>query len=270
MTKYLFVVFIGIGALTMLTTTSQAAPKFNLKQPAFYFSDKKTLALVDAALAGDLSSAKLAASQGANPNDEGPLQNKYNRLRPLHYAIAANNKDAVRVLVAVGADPELSALGYGRSFLFAMSLENVDMISLLLDLRPIKSLRKDTLEYLLFEAVNQPCWKCLELVLERGAPIDYPDGPGYTVMMVAMDCQDYEMAEKLLQHGASVHVETKNGVTPAYSVEFHLKKYIPGSPTYKKVLHLKEMMAARGAVFPALSPEEVRGRRNKQKDSLSQ
>ncbi|WP_239027615.1 ankyrin repeat domain-containing protein [Geomonas diazotrophica] len=253
----------------MLTTTAQAAPTFKLKAPAYYFSDKRTLALVDAALAGDLRSAKLAVAQGANPNDEGPLQNKYNRLRPLHYAIAANNKDAVRVLVSVGADPELSALGYGRSFLFAMTLENLDIISLLLDLRPITSLRKETIEYILFGSVNQQCWKCLELFLKRGAPIDYPDGPGYTVMMAAMDCQDYEMAEKLLQHGASVHVETKNGVTPAYSVEFHLKKFIPGSPTYKKVLHLKEMMAARGAVFPASSPEEVRARREKQNGSLS-
>lgn len=32
-----------------------------------------------------------------------------------------------------------------------------------------------------------------------------------------------------------------------------------------KVLHLKKMMAERGAVFPALSPQEVRAKRERQK-----
>ncbi len=260
-------ILITIGVTTMTITNADAAPSFKLKQPSHYFANQNTLTMLAAALAGDVRSAKLAVGRGGDPNEEGPLVNKYNRLRPLHYAIAANNKNAVKILVSLGADPELSALGYGRSFLFAMTLQNLEMISVLLDLKPIGSLSKDTLEYILFESINQPCWKCLHLFLQRGAPIDYPDGSGYTVMMSAMDAQDYDMAEWLLLQGASVHVETKNGVTPAYSVEFHLKKYIPGSPTYNKVLHLKEMMAERGAVFPAPSPAEVRARRERAKAS---
>ncbi len=257
----------AIGVIIMMVTTTEAASKFKLRPPSYYFTDRGTLALLTAAMAGDMRTAQLAVAQGANPNDEGPLDNKYNRLRPLHYAIAANNKEAVKVLVSVGADPELSALGFGRSFLFAMTLENIGMLSLLLDLAPISTLSKDTMEYIIFEAARQPCWECLQLFLNRGAPIDYPDGAGYTVMMCAMDIQDYDMAEWLLQKGASIHIAPPSGVTPAYSVEFHLKKYIPGSPTYNKVLHLKEMMAERGAVFPAPSPAEVRARRERAKAS---
>lgn len=262
-------VSIAIGVIAMMITNVDAATPIKLQPASHYFAEKGTLTLLAAAMAGDLRAAKLAVAQGANPNQEGPLNNKYNRLRPLHYAIAANNKEAVKVLVSVGADPELSALGCGRSFLFAMTLRNMDILSLLLDLKPIDSLSKDTMEYILFESIYQPCSKCLQLFLDRGAPIDYPDGAGCTVLMRAMDAQDYDMAEWLLQRGASVHVTPASGVTPAYSVEFHLKKFTPGSPTYKKVLHLKEMMAARGAVFPALSPEEVRAKREKQKASYS-
>ncbi len=251
----------------MMVTTSEAAPKFKLRPPSYYFTDRGTLALLTAAMAGDMCTAQLAVAQGANPNDEGPLDNKYNRLRPLHYAIAANNKDAVKVLVSVGADPELPALGFGRSFSFAMTLKNPEMFSLLLDLRPIDTLSKDTMEYIIFGAARKSCLKCLQVSLERGAPIDFPDGAGYTVLMTAMDLQDYDMAEWLLQKGASVHIAPPSGVTPAYSVMFHLNKYIPGSPTYKKVLHLKEMMAVRGAVFPAPSPAEVRARRERAKAS---
>lgn len=246
-----------------MTTNANAATSFKLKPPQFYF-DTKTQALLASALVGDSDKAKFLVFEGANPNDEGPKENRYNRLRPLHYAIAANNKQAVKILIDVGADPELDAQGFGRSFLFAMTLENLEMLSLLLDLRPIGTLSKDTIEYMLFEAVTQPCPRCLELFLDRGAPIDLPDGADSTIMMRAMDAQDYDLAEWLLQRGASIDIEAGGGVTPAYTVQFHLNKYKQGSPTYNKVLHLKKMMEERGAVFPALSPAEVRAKREQQ------
>ena len=124
-----------MGVIIMMTTNANAALSFKLKPPQYYFADNKTLSLLTSAMAGDLQKAKQLVVQGANPNDEGPHDNPYNRLRPLHYAIAANNTQAVRILVTVGADPELSAQGFGRSFLFAMTLENIKMLSLLLDLR---------------------------------------------------------------------------------------------------------------------------------------
>ena len=245
----------------MMTGNSNAAPVFKLKAPGEYFSDARTLALLNAALAGDLPRARQLVAEGANPNDEGP-KDKPNRIRVLHYAIAANNAQAVRVLIGVGSDPELKAEGFGRAFLFAMTLENVQMLSLLLDLRPIASLSKDTMEYLMFESVTQPCVRCLELLLKCGAPIDFPDAAGYTILVRAMDAQDYDLAEWILLQGAAVVREpTISGMTPANSVQFHLNKFKPGSPTYNKVLHLMQLMAARGAVFPAPSPQEIRAQR---------
>jgi len=249
---------LGIGLMLMMTGTSGAAPVFKLKAPAEYFSDAKTLALLNAALAGDLGRARQLVAEGANPNDEGP-KDKPNRIRLLHYAIAANNPHAVKVLVAVGADPELNAQGFGRGLLFAIVLDNVEMLSLLLDLRPVSNLSKDTLEYLVFRSVALPRPRCLELLLKRGVPIDYPDNAGYTIFMDAISAQDYDLAEWILLQGAAVIREpTLSGATPANSVQFHLNKFIPGSPTYNKVLHLKQLMEARGAVFPAPSPKEIR------------
>ena len=253
-----------IGVIFMMTTNGNPAVSFKLKPPQHYFADSKSVALLGTAMAGDLQKAKWLVAAGANPNDEGPRDNIYNRLRLLHYAIAANSQEGVKVLIEVGADPELSAEGFGRSFLFAMTLKNIKMLSLLLDLRPISTLSKDTMEYILFESVTDGCSKCLELYLDRGAPIDFPDEAGYTVLMRAMDSQEYEMAEWLLSRGASVHVEAGGGMTPAYSVQFHLNKFKPGSPTYNKVLHLKTLMEERGAIFPAQTPAEVRATREKQ------
>lgn len=84
--------------------------KFYLKPPSTYFESKKTLALLQAAMDGDIARAKALVATGANPNDEGPIHDlNANRLRLLHYAIASDSKQAVKILMAVGADPELVA-----------------------------------------------------------------------------------------------------------------------------------------------------------------
>lgn len=253
-----------IGLTIMITTNASGAPVFKLKPPKHYFADHKTLELLDSALVGDLPKAKQLVAEGANPNDEGPRDNIYNRLRLLHYAIAANSSTAVRTLMAVGADPELNAQGFGEAFLFVLTLKKLDMLSLLLDLRPLNTLSRKTLKAMLFESVIQPCSSCLELLLNRGAPIDYPDDAGYTIMMSAMDTQDYELAEWLLLKGASVQILAGGDMSPAFLVDFHLRKFKPGSPTYNKVLRIKKLMEERGAVFPAPSPAEIRARRAKQ------
>ncbi|BCG46416.1 hypothetical protein GEOBRER4_n1212 [Citrifermentans bremense] len=251
-------IFKIIGIIFMISTRASTEPSFNLRPPEYYFENPKTISLLDAALTGNTSKAKEWVQKGADPNDEGPMISSYYRLRLLHYAIAAKNPDAVRTLLDVGADPELAALGYGAAFQFAITLDDVTMMKFLLDLRPVPTLSKSILKKMMFHFVIQPRPACLDLLLNRGAPIDCTDNADYTVMMRAMDAKDYDLAHWLVWRGASVKVEAHDGMTPAYSVQSHLNKYKVGSPAYEKVLRLKELMQARGAVFPPQSPEEVR------------
>jgi len=251
------------GTLTMALPMppSDPAPKFKLDAPAAYFDDALTQLLLAAALAGDLAQAKAAVARGASPDAEGPKSNPYNHLRLLHYAIAANSVPGIRTLIAVGANPEIGTQGSASlPLLFAVNLDKPELLSLMLDLRPVDTLSTDTNELLMFRSVALGRPKCLAVVMKHGVPIDYPDEAGATVLMRAIDAQDYDLAAWLMEPGASVTFVAHDR-TIAWSLEFHLAKYVPGSPPYQKVLALKQMAEQRGAVFPAKSPKQRREER---------
>ena len=240
---------------------STPASKFNLDVPAAYFGDAPTQALLAAALAGDLEKARAAIAHGASPDAEGPRDNPYNHLRLLHYAIAAGSAPGVRTLMAVGANPEIDTLGSASlPLLFAMNLDKPELLSLMLDLRPVDTLQPRTKKLLMFRSVTVGRPRCLQVVIQHGVPIDYPDDTGANVLMDAVDAQDYDLAAWLIEQGASVTIDAHDR-TVAWSLEFHLTKYKPGSPPYQKVLALKEMAAQRGAHFPATSPKQRREER---------
>ncbi len=246
----------------MVTSTSATeAPTFKLGAPKTYFDDPKTLALLEAALAGDFARARELVADGVSPDTEGPKDNPYNRLRLLHYAIAAGSVPAIRTLIRVGANPELDTQGAaGLPLLFAETLDKSELLSLMLDLRPVDTFSAQTRKLLMFHAVAEGRPRCLAVVLKHGVPIDLADDAGGTVLIRAIDAQDYDLAIWLLQQGASATIRPRD-MTAAWSIEFHLKKFVPGSPMYLKVLQLKELAAQKGAVFPAKSPAQYRAER---------
>jgi uncharacterized protein len=251
------------GSLTMALPMPPSIPasKFKLDVPAAYFDDALARSLLEAALAGDLAGARAAVSRGASPDADGPKSNPYNHLRLLHYAIAAGSVPGIRTLLAVGANPEIETLGSaGLPLLFAETLDKPELLSLMLDLRPVDTLLPRTKKLLMFHAVSEGRPQCLAVVMKHGVPIDYPDDAGSTVLMDAIDAQDYDLAAWLMEQGASVTFVAHDR-TIAWSLEFHLAKYAPGSPPYQKVLALKQMAEQRGAQFPAKSPKQRREER---------
>jgi hypothetical protein len=251
----------GTDTMALPMPPSTPAPKFKLDAPARYFDDALAQALLAAALAGDVAQAKAAIARGASPDAEGPKDNPYNRLRLLHYAIAADSTAGIRTLLMVGANPEIETPGAaGLPLLFAETLDKPELLSLMLDLRPVDTLAPRTKKLLMFHAVSEGRPQCLAVVMQHGVPIDYPDDAGNTVLMSAIDTQDYDLAAWLMEQGASVSFVAHDR-TIAWSLEFQLAKYAPGSPPYQKVLALKQMAEQRGAQFPARSPKQRREER---------
>ena len=246
----------------MTTGNAMMAADFSLQDPSSYFSDK-TASMMKAALAADGARVHDAVQQGADPNEEAPTGGS-KHIRPLHYAVAANNPRAAQLLFGVGSDPELRAAGTGSALMFAVSLDNAPMLNLLLELKPVALLTRDTQENLLFSCVERSRGRCLEVLLQRGVPIDLADSAGKTIFMHALNMQRYEVAEWILLRGAAVSGEpTLAGITPANVLQYHLGRVREGTASHQKLQRIQQLMEARGVRFPVPTPQEIRNMRGK-------
>ena len=240
--------------------------KFIVNPPEYHFSDPLVRRLVEAVMTDNLSAAKQAIASGADPNAEGVMrQESHSGFSPLHYALAAENAKAVKMLYSLGADPERKAHQMGTPLLFSIMLNNEKALRLLLDLKPVNQLSTKTQQQLLFESVRRNAPDCFKLLIERNVPIDIKDDAGYTLMLRSIEMSEPEVTLWLLDHGASVNIVTLSGVTPAYSIEWELKKRTQkGSPKEAMVNQIIQRMKELGAEFPGVNPEEVLARQKKQ------
>lgn len=253
--------FFGIIAVFNLLNQAQAAPQFQLKVIADYFETVADQQLLQAALAGDVVTARQWRAQGGNPNAEGPASNQFNRITLLQYAIAANNVQAVKVLLALSSDPTISSPYSSSGLAFAIYLQKPALLAAILDQRPADTLSKDFQQELLFQAASSPDTACLELMLQRGFPIDLTDSLGRTALIDVLAAMDIERAEWLIQHGANVIIEDRGGITPAYKTQDYLARAKPGGEAEQKILSLKRLIEQRGVTFPVPTPQENRTRK---------
>ena len=79
--------------------------------------------------------------------------------------------------------------------------------------------------------------------------------------MSAIDAQDYDLAAWLMAQGASVTFVAQRYDHCLEPSSFISPNIAPGTPTYQKVLALKEAAEQRGAQFPAKSPKQRREER---------
>ena len=230
----------------------RGASRYKIKSFEAYFPDQPVVqALIQAALKGDLETAKKMVAAGGDPNALGAIEpGSAFGFSPLHYALGANSPTAIRILAAVGADPEREASEMGMPLLFAVMLNNADLLSLLLDLKPIQKLTPKTQAHLLFESARRDAPRCLVLLLERGVPLDAMDTAHYTLFLRSFEMNLPDLALWLLQRGAAIDIASASGATAIDLLQRNLDKTARNSPNYPILLEVQRLMKERGAVFP--------------------
>src|SRR5690606_405651 len=122
----------------------------------------------------------------------------------LMWAAAENQADAVRALVAGGADPNLPS----RALQLApMEWLQVGMVSTVL---PVGGWPP------LLMAAREDAQEAALALIEVGADKEIQDPDGLTALNIAIMNGHYDLAVALLEAGASPHTADRTGTTPLY------------------------------------------------------
>lgn len=162
--------------------------------------------LVESVLAGRVSDIQgLVRAGGTDPSISS-----ITGLTPLYLAVTAANERAVKVLLAIGADPN----GDRRRAPIhaAIGITNPTILTLLLGARADPNGRVDDQPALSRAALIGNLWGITAL-LEAGANVDQPNSVGVTPCLEAAAAGNWQVVEKLLAAGAHLAAASQGGVT---------------------------------------------------------
>ncbi len=168
-----------------------------------------------AAARGDTAQIKALIAKGTRPD----LRDGYERT-PLHVATYAKQHDAMRALVAMGADP--NALEKDRYDIVTIAAVANDLPTLKVALEIGCSAKNVTSRYdgtALIAAAHLGHAEVVRTLIQAKAPLDHVNNLGWTALIESIVLGDggprhVETLNALIEAGASVTVTDRNGQTP--------------------------------------------------------
>ena len=198
---------IAIGLLIGTSAPAQVAP--SATEISAYTG------LLAAAAKGDSASIKAALAKGQNPDVRDPY-----RRTPLHIAAYGGHHDAMRALVAGGADP--NALEHDRYDIVTIAAVANDVPTLRLALQLGASAKNITSRYAgtaLIAAAHLGHAEIVRTLIRANAPLDHVNNLGWTALIESIVLGDggprhTDTLKALIAAGANVNLPDGNGVTP--------------------------------------------------------
>jgi ankyrin repeat protein len=171
--------------------------------------------LLDAAARGDAARIKVLTVAGERPD----VRDAHGRT-PLHVATYGADHEAMRALVAAGADP--NALENDRYDIVTIAAVANDVATLQLALTLGASARNITSRYdgtALIAAAHLGHVEIVRMLIRAGAPLDHVNNLGWTALIEAVVLGDggprhTETLQALVQAGANVNLPDRNGHRP--------------------------------------------------------
>ncbi|WP_108743849.1 ankyrin repeat domain-containing protein [Salinivibrio sp. IB574] len=223
------------------------------------FFEGELLAVAEAIKAHDIDRAKALAEK--LPEIDAPGNEHFTLLA---FAVADTNIPAIKMLMALGADPA-AKFGQGEGAqsvaYFAMWRKTTDALKAMLEAGMDPNLTDEYGETLIFDVPNLEDNDALKLLIEFGADVNAKDGLGQTPLLDFISVK-FDESLYLLEHGADPFVMKNSGLTAAYAVQERLESMDKSTEAYQKMLSIQQKMIELGVQFPALTPYGERFRNN--------
>ncbi len=133
---------------------------------------------------------------------------------PLHYAVASLKKEAVEILLLLGARTDVTDMYGNTPLTSAVRSNDLDMTEMLIRFgaSPAKADRAKSTP--LHHAAALGFFYIADMLLYYEAPMELPDNEGNTPIMIAAGFGYYDIADILLQAGADPGARDRKGFTP--------------------------------------------------------
>ena len=249
MTRYIIFSLLVLLLLPLVTKAGVLNMFRTKPYPEVFFSGD-LLAVAEAIKKKDIEKARLLAEK--LPDIDAPGTENYTLLA---FAVGDTNIPAIKMLMALGADPstKLGSRGQNGSVAyFAMWRKTTEALKAMLEAGMDTEIKRDS-DTLIYDAPTLKDNDSLRLLVEFGADVNARDCLGQTVLFKFINVR-FDEALYLLENGADPFVMSESGMTPAYSVQVSLNMMDKSTEAYQKMLKIQQKMIAMGVKFPALTP----------------
>ncbi len=242
-------VLLGATLLLPLTTHAGIFKMFRSKPYPEAFFSGQLLAVAEAIKKQDIEKARQLAEK--LPDIDAPGVEHFTLLA---FAVADTNIPAIKMLMALGADPaaKLSDSDVSRTVAhFAMWRKTTQALRAMLEAGMDTEIKRGD-GTLIFDVPTLEENDSLKLLVEFGADVNARDSLGETVLFNFISVM-FDEALYLLDNGADPFVMDSSGATAAYAVQDKLERMDKSSEAYQKMLKIQQKMIAMGVKFPALT-----------------
>nr|WP_241833856.1 ankyrin repeat domain-containing protein [Salinivibrio sp. MA440] len=252
--KYIILIILA-GIVLSVTAKAGVLNMFRSKPYPEVFFEGELLAVAEAMKAHDIDKAKALAEKlpdiDAHGNDHFTL---------LAFAVADTNIPAIKMLMALGADPAAKiddAVIAGTDVSetvahLAMRLKTTEPLKAMLEAGMDTEIKRGS-GTLIFDVPDLEDNDALNLLVEFGADVNAKDSLGETILFRFIRVM-FDEALYLLENGADPFVMDHSGVTAAFVVQSRLQRMDKSSEAYQKMLNIQQKMIELGVQFPALTP----------------
>ncbi|WDE03423.1 ankyrin repeat domain-containing protein [Thalassomonas viridans] len=183
-------------------------------------------------------------------------------ITPLFWLMLDKDLKAIELALTLGADPNFTTPDGRHPVASIVGEGDDDILFVLLKYGGNANAVDHNGFPAIFNSIGHDNWIQINMLLDAGADLNKTDLSQRNAPLYASYLNKFEIAYKLIGHGADFHQPSTAGATLAWRIHKKLSKNLlnPQYDAHGWAIKVKDLLIEKGIKFPPLSPEQVRER----------